>query len=154
MRGAIDRVTSTGAVETKYKNCGRKKGLSDAQVKGLVAFVTTWHHKRCCTCAYVKRELKLKIGKRAIAKHLNNAGVFWRPVPNKDKFSQADLAKRQAFVEKYGHHGPEWWEKALGLVLDGRAQGKIAPTRRRVYAHKGRPRLLPGRLNGRFLQCC
>ena len=36
---------------------------------------------------------------------------------------------------------------------EGCAQ-KIAPTRRRVYAHKGRPRLQPGRLNGRFLQCC
>ena len=27
LRGAFGRVTSSGAVETKYKNCGRKRGL-------------------------------------------------------------------------------------------------------------------------------
>ena len=50
---------------------------------------------------------------------MNASGFFWRPVPKKHKLSPEDLKKRQAFVTKYGHHGADWWEKALGLVLDG-----------------------------------
>ena len=87
-----------------YEKCGRKQALSQQQQAEIVAFVKKWRNKRFCTCAYIKTTMKLQVTKRTIANVLNRHGFFWRPVPKKHGLSKEDLAKRKAFVDKYGKH--------------------------------------------------
>ena len=102
-----------------YHRCGRKKELTTKQEQEIVQFVKMWRSKRFCTCAYIKRQLKLKVSQRTVARTLNRNGFFWKPVPKKTPLSDMDLEKRKAFVDKYGGKPASWWEANLNLVLDG-----------------------------------
>lgn len=104
---------------TKYSNCGRRCKLHLDEQKRVVAFVKKWRSKMFCTCRHIRQELKLKVGVRTIQRVLNKHGYHWRPVAKKQPLTRAQLAARKAFVEKYGSHGPTWWENNFGLVFDG-----------------------------------
>lgn len=122
VRTAVARVEAQrGALlpRTGYYRCGRKRILTEQEERAIVAFVKAWRHKRFCTCAYIKRELGLKVGKKTVARCLNRKGFFWRPVPKKSSLSAQDLKSRQTFVEKYEDKTPTWWENNYDLVLDG-----------------------------------
>ena len=122
VRNAVERAQSQSSVvvaEGRYANCGRKSEISEEQGKEIVAFVKMWRHKRFCTCNYIRRELKLKVSKRTVARLLNSYGLFWRPVPKQFALSEAELEKRKAFVEQYESKSSTWWEQNMNLVLDG-----------------------------------
>ena len=87
---AVKRVAETlqkpqdGLVpETKNKNCGRRKLLYDMQKLAVVDYVGRWRGKRFCTCAFIKRELKLAVSRQTTTRCLNDFGCFWTPVPQK-----------------------------------------------------------------------
>ena len=79
VRNAVERVQSQSSAvvaEGRYANCGRKSEISEEQGKEIVAFVKMWRHKRFCTCNYIRRELKLKVSTRTVARLLNSYGLF------------------------------------------------------------------------------
>lgn len=122
VRNAVARVVAQSKAlipQLKYKNCGRAKTLTPAQESAAAAFVKQWRHKRFCTCRYIIRELKLKVGKRTLARSLNRSGFHWRPVPKKHMHSDRDIETRTAFVDKYGDKSADWWEANTALILDG-----------------------------------
>ena len=75
------------APRTKYVNCGRKEVLTEEQKASMFNFVKRWRHKRFCTCAYIKRAMKLMVTKRTICNVLHKKGFCWRPVPNKTRLN-------------------------------------------------------------------
>ena len=105
--------------KTNYGNCGRKKSLPASTERKILEFAKMWRHKRFCTCAYIRAELRLSVTARTISRVLNRNGYFWRPVPKVNKVTEADLKKRKDFVTKFGMHSPDWWERNISLVLDG-----------------------------------
>ena len=119
---AVRRMKACGkrsVPQTKYNNCGRPCKLQSDQEKRIVSFVKKWRNKRFCTCRYIRQELKLTVGVRTIRRVLNKHGAHWRPVAKKQPLTPAQLAARKVFVEKFGSHGPGWWENNFGLVFDG-----------------------------------
>ena len=93
--------------------------LSDEDVGKVVAFVKKWRHKRFCTCAYIKRELRLTASTRTINRALNEAGFFWKRVPKVQGLSKEQLSKRKEFVDVYINKSAAWWQAHMNLVLDG-----------------------------------
>ena len=68
---AVERVAETlrkpqdGLVpETKYKNCDRRKLLDEMQKLAVVDYVGRWRGKCFCTCAFIKRELRLDVSRQ------------------------------------------------------------------------------------------
>ena len=124
---ARQRVAGPKAIaHTRYKNCGRKYGanghkykLSKQQSKQLVAFVKKWRRKRFCTCAYVRKELKLEVSLATMRRALNRAGFHWKPVSKSTSLSAKDLLHREAFVRQYENKSPDWWVQNVSLVFDG-----------------------------------
>ncbi len=120
---AIKRVKNMGRGQllptTSYHKCGRTDILTDHQQKDIVAFVKKWRSKRFCTCRYIKRELKLKVSPKTIARVLNNNGFYWRRVPRIHGLSKEHIAERKVFVEKYASRSAAWWGENMNMVLDG-----------------------------------
>ena len=85
----------------------------------VVEFVKTWRNKRFCTCRYIRTVLKLSVTPRTIARTLNRAGYYWRHIPKVRGFSDAELAKRKQWVDRYINKSPAWWKANMNLVLDG-----------------------------------
>lgn len=138
VRLAVKRLQNKGRAaipKSNYQNCGRRYGkdggkykITPAQAQKVVQFVKTWRHKRFCTCPHIRRELKLDVSDPTIARTLNRHGFYWRAVPKKTPLKPDHLVARKAFVEKYGHHTPAWWEKQVNLVLDGVTLTKAPPS--------------------------
>lgn len=105
--------------ETKYRNCGRKKILTDAQKIQIVDFVEKWRGKTFCSCKYIKKELKLKASRQTITKCLGEFGYTWKPVAKKSRLDEKQLKARQEFYEKFGDKSADWWIANLNVVLDG-----------------------------------
>ena len=107
---AVERVSAAGPkgiAVTGYANSGRRYGadggkylLTAKQTAQVVDFVKQWRHKRFCTCPYIKRELKLEATPRTIARALNRANFYWRPVAKKSPLTKKQLEARRAFVLK------------------------------------------------------
>ena len=111
--------SSEPVAQTKYTNCGRKRTLTPAEEKKVTGFVKQWRNKRFCTCRYIRAALKLKVTTRTVARVLNRNGYFWRSLPKVRGLSESELAKRKAWIEKFIDKSPSWWQKNIGLVLDG-----------------------------------
>ena len=117
---------TAGVALSNYANSGRRYGkdgskykMTKQQEKQVVGFVKKWRHKTFCTCAYLKRELKLHVTNRTIARSLNRRGYFWRAVSKKSPLTAEQLRKRQIFVDKHVLHPPSWWAQNMHLVFDG-----------------------------------
>ena len=129
VKNAVKRIMNTkaaGTPTTGYKNCGRRYGpdggkykLTEKQRNEVVKFVKAWRNKRFCTCRYIKQELKLDCTLRTIARVLNRAKFYWRPVAKKSPLKPAHLQLRKQFVDKYLHHSSSWWQENMHLVFDG-----------------------------------
>ena len=122
VRNAVARVRSAGKrglPKTAYANCGRKRALTDVKESAVVAFVKKWRAKRFCTCQYIAQELKLDVTPRTVANVLNRHGYYWRAVPKVTPLEAKHIAKRKAFVDKYGQRTAGWWKKHMSLVIDG-----------------------------------
>ena len=50
---------------------------------------------------------------------MNAHGFYWRAVPKVQPLTSSQLAKRNAFVQKYESRTSEWWQNSSGLVVDG-----------------------------------
>ena len=123
LRNAVQRVSEQSSAnlpgQTSYANCGRKPKLTEEQVQAAVDFVTTWRHKRFCTCRYIIQELKLPVQKNTLARILNANGFFWKAVPKTMRLTKQEVDKRKVWVQKYGDKPASWWEANMNLVLDG-----------------------------------
>ena len=122
VRNAVERVRRAGKrglPQTAYGNCGRQRALTDAQERAVVAFVKKWRAKRFCTCQYITKELKLDVTAQTVANVLNRHGYYWRRVSKVTPLETKHIAKRKAFVLKYGKHTSAWWKKHMSLVIDG-----------------------------------
>ena len=122
VRNAVARVAEQShkpVAELGYSRCGRRRELTRKQELEIVAFVKKWRNKRFCTCAYIKRYLKLSVGKRTIARTLGRHGFHWKAVPRKTPLSERDLETRKTFVDKYRDKTASWWEANMNLALDG-----------------------------------
>ena len=122
VRNAVARVAEQShkpVAELGYSRCGRRRELTRKQELVIVAFVKKWRNKRFCTCAYIKRYLKLSVGKRTIARTLGRHGFHWKAVPRKTPLSERDLETRKTFVDKYRDKTASWWEANMNLALDG-----------------------------------
>ena len=102
-----------GYPSSNYANCGRRKLLTEEQERRIVSFVKAWRNKRFCTCSYIRSALKLKVTKRAVSNVLNRHGYFWRALPKVRGLSEAELAKRKAWVEMYVNKTPAWWQEHI-----------------------------------------
>ena len=122
VRNAVARVRSAGKrglPKTAYANCGRKRALTDVTERAVVAFVRKWRAKRFCTCQYIAQELTLDVTPRTVANVFNRHGYYWRAVPKVTPLEAKHIAKRKAFVDKYGKRTAGWWKKHMSLVIDG-----------------------------------
>ena len=132
VRNAVARIEDQPRAvypQTKYENCGRRRLLSDADEARVVGFVKKFRNKHFCTCRYIKQELRLAhVSVKTIARCLNRHGFHWRAVPKQTLLSDQDLEQRKSFVAKYEHHTPAWWERHMGLVLDGVTLTMAPPT--------------------------
>ena len=116
----VEDVRGTGQLpQTKYKNCGRSQSLTAVEQKAIVAFMKKWRMKRFCTCKYIAQALKLKVDRKTIANVLVRHGYHWRQLPKIRGLSDTELAKRKAFVDKFGDKTSSWWQSNMNLVLDG-----------------------------------
>ena len=123
---AVKRVAETlqkpqdGLVpETKYKNCGRRKLLDEMQKLTVVDYVERWRGKRFCTCAFIKRELKLDVSRQTITRCLNDFAYSWKPVPKQQRLDDKTLKARKEFHDAYGHKSADWRVANMNVVLDG-----------------------------------
>ena len=105
--------------ETKYKNCGRKKSLTEDQEAEIVTFVKKWRHKVFCTCHHIRNELRLSVTPRTINRVLNFAGYYWKVVPRIHGLTTEQLKQRKEFVDAHVHHPSSWWVSRFNMVLDG-----------------------------------
>jgi len=116
----VEAVRGTGQLpQNNYKNCGRSHSLTADEQKKVVAFMRQWRGKRFCTCQYIAQALKLKVNRKTIANVLVRHGYHWRQLPKIRGLSEAEPAKREVFVDKYGDKTPSWWQANMNLVLDG-----------------------------------
>ena len=122
VKNAVQRMATSGqkgVAITSYKNCGRQRKLTELEAQKVIDYVRKWRKKLFCTCLHIKRELKLDVGVKTIARTLNRRGYYWRKVPNKGPLSDDHLQKRKEFVEKHLNHSPAWWVDNMHLVIDG-----------------------------------
>ena len=117
---SVDAIHGTGAIPcTKYANCGRPRKLACRQELDVVAFVKKWRNTRFCTCSCIWSALKFKVTKRTVSNTFSRREYFWRALPKFRGLSEAELAKRKAWVERYVDKTPAWWQGHMGWVLDG-----------------------------------
>ena len=119
---AVQRVKASGkkgVAVTNYKNCGRKRALTPEEEKKIVQYVQKWRSKLFCTCAHIKKELKLDVSRFTILRTLGRYGYHWRSVPRKQMIKPEHMEKRKEWVDKHLKHKPQWWVENMHLVFDG-----------------------------------
>ena len=122
VKNAVQRVQASGrkgVAKTRYKNCGRKRKLTQQEEKNVVEYVQKWRRKLFCTCQHIKKELKLDVGRMTILRTLGRHGYHWRQVPKKSPIKPEHLQLRKEWVEKHLGHRPAWWVENMHLVFDG-----------------------------------
>ena len=56
VKNAVQRVQASGRkgmAKTSYKNCGRKRKLTQQEEKNVVEYVLKWRRKLFCTCQHI-----------------------------------------------------------------------------------------------------
>jgi len=61
----------------------------------------------------IKRSLELDASRSTIDRRLQQAELFGRVARHKRDYSAAEVVKRLAFANGYGHHDSKWWERVL-----------------------------------------
>ena len=102
--------------------------MTPEKTKQVVGVVKEWRKKTFCTCRYIRGELKLKVSLATSARTLNKNGYYWKAVPKKNPFTDAQLEKRRNFIDMYGYTCFEWWCDDMDLIFDGVALIKAPQT--------------------------
>lgn len=108
----------------KYKKCGRKKWKVTPQVqKFIIQRLLALRLKCICTSATLQGELVKAKGVElecsTIRKILSKHGYHWMRRFQKPKYSQTDMALREAFAKKALRIPKKHWTKRISMSMDG-----------------------------------
>ena len=115
--------TKAGHVPYSYGKCGRKRVLTPALQKWLVARLLVLRKNIVCTASVLQRELArmkgVKVEVSSIRKVLKGRGFRWLPRAQKPKYSGPEMASRSAFAKRVVRMTPEQLREKLCLAMDG-----------------------------------
>ena len=123
-RDAYDRLVSKRSGATyNYKNCGRKRIITNRLRQWLVRRMLTLRKKSLCTSTMLQRHLAkeklLVVEASSIRKVLRSECYKWLPRAKKPKYTKKEKEARFAFAEEVVAMSPAQLRKQLNFSMDG-----------------------------------